>query len=62
MEIALGHINVDNICAKISIEYGNKICNEFSRQAPKNQELCPNMNQKIMQTTYRKIFNLDKSK
>ncbi len=31
MEIALGHINVDNIYAKISFEYGNKICNEFSQ-------------------------------
>jgi hypothetical protein len=30
MEIALGHINVDNICVRISIECGNKICNEFS--------------------------------
>jgi hypothetical protein len=29
MEIALGHINVNNICPKFSIEYGNKICNEF---------------------------------
>jgi hypothetical protein len=31
MEIAMGHINVDNIYAKISFEYGNKICNEFSQ-------------------------------
>jgi hypothetical protein len=31
MEIALGHINVNIICAKISFEYGNKICNEFSQ-------------------------------
>jgi hypothetical protein len=29
MEIALGHINVDNIFVKISIENGNKDCNEF---------------------------------
>ncbi len=45
MEITLGHINVNNICAKISIEYGNEICNEFSWQGPKIQELCPKMNQ-----------------
>jgi hypothetical protein len=29
MKIALGHINVDNICAKISIKYGNKNYNGF---------------------------------
>jgi hypothetical protein len=30
MEIAPRHINVEKyFCKKISIEYGNKICNEF---------------------------------
>jgi len=31
MEIALGHINVDNVCANISIEYGTK----FAMQGPR---------------------------
>ncbi len=31
MEIAPKHINVNNICANISIEYGKKNYNEFSQ-------------------------------
>jgi hypothetical protein len=67
MEITLGHINVDNICAKIPIEYGNKICNEFLRQGPKNQKLCRKMNQisswkKSCKQHIENIFNLDNSK
>ncbi len=38
MEIAPRHINVDNICAKISFEYGNKICNEFPQCNDKKME------------------------
>jgi hypothetical protein len=67
MEIALGHINVNNIYGKISIEYGNKICNEFLRQGPKNQELCFKMIKislwkKSCKQCIEKIFNLDNSK
>jgi hypothetical protein len=37
MEITLGHINVDNICAKISIEYENKFLQQiFATQGPNN--------------------------
>ncbi len=37
MEITPRHIIVDNICAKVSIKYGNKFYNEFLQ--PKDQRI-----------------------
>lgn len=55
MEITPRHINVNNICANISIEYGNKICNARTKEWRALSSYEPIMfMEKMMQIAYIK--------